>query len=579
MANRLGMTAQHVIISHGYISEKTFYRSLARSLGLPFTLNQCDLIANADCRGILSSGVAELRISGENKAFLIAPTGAGIFALIQDLGGVKQKKPENLILTTPSNLLACVRSVVGRRTIVETTGRIQKVAPLFSASNIPRLQFVAIFMIILIASLATSFFAPVWWQITMIGLTIYPFMPSLALKIYIFISGYKSERLAPKPLRDHELPTYSILVPLYREANIVSQLVKAILELDYPKAKLDVKFLLEEDDVETISAVRQKATQSIFDIIICPEGQPRTKPRALNFGLHFAKGDYVVVYDAEDFPEPKQLRLAAAYFAEGNSKLGCLQAKLAIDNVSDSWLTRMFALEYARLFDVTIPGMAFAGLPIPLGGTSNHFRRETLEKVLAWDAWNVTEDADLGLRLARYGYHIDYLPSSTIEEAPNTFKGWFDQRTRWMKGWMQTALVHCRSPKKLVSEVGVKEAILVFLIGTNAILSSLFHPLLLILGSSIFFGFRIDASQLNSGFIIIATFFALSSLICLAMLVEGARRRCLQLKLTDIPQFLLYSLLVMAASWRALFELVSAASFWRKTAHGLTKTRRTRSKS
>ena len=246
-------------------------------------------------------------------------------------------------------------------------------------------------------------------------------------------------------LADDELPSYTVVVALYRETSVVEELVKAIDALDYPKGKLDIKLVVEQRDVETLGRIVDLRLPARYEVVVAPLGKPQTKPRALNIALSTARGELVVVYDAEDTPAPDQLRLAASRFA-ADKDLDCLQARLAIRNHSESWLSKLFAIEYAVLFDVVNPGLCALNLPIPLGGSSNHFRLRSLVGVGAWDEWNVTEDADLGVRLARFGYRVKALDSDTWEEAPYEFGNWFRQRVRWQKGWMQTLIVHSRRP-------------------------------------------------------------------------------------------------------------------------------------
>jgi cellulose synthase/poly-beta-1,6-N-acetylglucosamine synthase-like glycosyltransferase len=200
---------------------------------------------------------------------------------------------------------------------------------------------------------------------------------------------------------------------------------------------LDIKFVLEADDHETRRAIDRLRLGTPFETRIAPAGGPRTKPKALNAALPFVRGSFVAVYDAEDRPEPDQLRMALEAFAANGERLACVQAQLTIDNTADSWLTRVFTAEYAGLFDVFLPGLAAWRLPLPLGGSSNHFRRAVLLQIGAWDPYNVTEDADLGMRLARLGYFTGMIRSTTYEEAPARFHPWLRQRTRWFKGWMR----------------------------------------------------------------------------------------------------------------------------------------------
>ncbi len=242
----------------------------------------------------------------------------------------------------------------------------------------------------------------------------------------------RTRPLRVEPVSDPRLPRYSVLVPIYREAAVVSDLVDHLSRLDYPKTKLEILLIVEADDSKTRAAIARAAPPPYFDVVVVPPGGPRTKPKALTYALAFARGDYVVVFDAEDRPELDQLRRAAAAFRE-RPELGCVQARLLPDN-EGSWLARMFTVEYAANFEVLLPALADWGVPLPLGGTSNHFPRAVLEKVGAWDPFNVTEDADLGIRLARFGYPCATIQSHTFEEAPVTFRQWLPQRRRWIKG-------------------------------------------------------------------------------------------------------------------------------------------------
>jgi len=193
-------------------------------------------------------------------------------------------------------------------------------------------------------------------------------------------------------------------------------------------------------------------------IIVVPDGQPRTKPKACNVGLRFAHGEFLVIYDAEDRPAPDQLRRAVAAFRAAPPEMVCLQARLSYWNVDENALTRFFTLEYAHWFDLMLDGLAALRLPIPLGGTSNHFRVQPLRMVGAWDPHNVTEDADLGLRVAAQGMTVSTLASTTLEEACCRPWPWIKQRTRWIKGYMQTALVHTRHPIRFVRAAGLHAA-------------------------------------------------------------------------------------------------------------------------
>ncbi len=242
----------------------------------------------------------------------------------------------------------------------------------------------------------------------------------------------------PVAISDDALPVYSVVAALYREAASVDGLLRAIERLDYPAEKLDVIVALEADDRETRAAIAARGSRIPISVITVPASGPRTKPKALNVALSFVRGSFTVIYDAEDRPEPDQLRRALQAFRTSGDKLACVQARLCIDNTADSWLARLFTAEYAGQFDAFLPGLAVGHLPLPLGGSSNHFHTATLRAVGAWDPYNVTEDADIGMRLARFGYRAAMIASTTYEEAPAQLGPWLRQRTRWFKGWMRT---------------------------------------------------------------------------------------------------------------------------------------------
>ncbi len=283
--------------------------------------------------------------------------------------------------------------------------------------------------------------APSWGGNAAAGILVVPFLCIVLIRLAaLWHLAWPRQVIAPSftASADQDLPGYSVLIPLYDEAAVAPALVAAMTALDYPEAKLQILFVTEEDDDATRQALVTAALSPQMTILTVPAGTPRTKPRALNYALHFATGGIVAVYDAEDIPELDQLRRAAAAFAAGSANLACVQARLNIYNPGESALTRQFTLEYAALFDAMLPALDRLGLPLPLGGTSNHFRRDHLVAVGAWDPFNVTEDADLGFRLARLGQRVEMLNSTTWEEAPATCSAWLGQRTRWLKGWMKT---------------------------------------------------------------------------------------------------------------------------------------------
>src|SRR5262249_27281022 len=255
--------------------------------------------------------------------------------------------------------------------------------------------------------------------------------------------------VAARELSEEELPVYTVLVPMYREARMLPMLAQALRNLDYPLGKLDIKLVLEADDHETIEVARTLGLEGVFDVIRVPPSLPKTKPKACNYALRFARGEYLVIYDAEDRPEPDQLRKVVATFARSSENTACLQCRLNYYNANENWLTRMFTLDYSLWFDQVLPGLERLNVPIPLGGTSNHFKIKVLRDLCAWDPFNVTEDADLGIRLTQKGYRVGIVDSTTFEEAAHQTGNWIRQRSRWIKGYMQTFLVHMRKPLHL----------------------------------------------------------------------------------------------------------------------------------
>ena len=397
------------------------------------------------------------------------------------------------------------------------------------------------------------------------------FLVGILFRLFVLAVGV-SGSTAPKDaeIADRLLPTYSVLVPLRDEAEMVPDLVAALAALEYPAAKREILFLIEPDDPSTRAALVAQRLPPGFRIVDLPPGEPRTKPRALNVGLLVASGDLVTIYDAEDRPEPDQLRRAATRFSDAPETLACLQARLAIANGAAGLLPRLFAIEYAGLFDVFNVGLARLRLPIALGGTSNHFRAKALRAVGGWDAWNVTEDADLGLRLARFGYATAVLASTTFEEAPERLGLWLRQRRRWTKGWMQTLIVLARDLPDVVRDLGPKHALVVALLLTNLVTGPLLTPffLALVVWRAVAQGLAtphgdvaiLEATQA-------ATVIGIGALGTLWQAWLGARRRRLSCWGT-LAAVLPYQLLIAAAAWFGLYDLVRRPHHWHKTPHG-----------
>jgi cellulose synthase/poly-beta-1,6-N-acetylglucosamine synthase-like glycosyltransferase len=355
---------------------------------------------------------------------------------------------------------------------------------------------------------------------------------------------------------------------LFRETSILRQTIAGLKSLNYPADKLDVKIIVEQDDFDTREMVQRMVPGTGFDIITVPRGKPQTKPRALNHALMFARGDLVTIYDAEDIPQPMQLRLAAQSFRDGDAKLACLQARLSFYNSNENWLTRQFTLEYASLFDLMLPMLARFSLPLPLGGTSNHFKLDVLRHVGGWDAWNVTEDADLGLRLSRMGFRSEVLVSTTFEEANCQTRNWLSQRARWLKGWMQTWLVHMRNPLRTWQELGTASFVISQLLMAGMIGSALFHPMF---AAVLVYDLTWSTHPPDPLYQYAAILFLLFGY--LAVMTAGARALYLRRMYPLFPSILsmpVYWLLISFGGWLALWQLITAPFHWNKTSHGIS---------
>lgn len=376
-----------------------------------------------------------------------------------------------------------------------------------------------------------------------------------------------------KKLDGQKLPIYSILCPLYKEAKILRQFLNAIAKIDWPKDKLDVLLLLEEDDKETIEKIALLSLPSYVKTIIVPDSQPKTKPKACNYGLSRAVGKYLVIYDAEDIPDPLQLKKAYLSFQTLPPKIACLQAKLNYYNPNQNLLTRLFAAEYSLWFDLTLTGLQSLNTSIPLGGTSNHFRTGTLRKLHGWDPFNVTEDADLGIRLFKKGYKTAIIDSTTLEEATSVLKNWFRQRSRWIKGYLQTYLVHTRDFAGFARSNGWKHALIFQLTIGGKLLFLLVNPLLWI-ATIVYFVFYKFASPVIEliyypplSYIAVFSWIFGNFLFLYFYMIACAKRN--QWDLVKYVFFVpLYWLMMSYAGGVALYQLIFKPHYWEKTVHG-----------
>lgn len=400
-----------------------------------------------------------------------------------------------------------------------------------------------------------------------ITLHFYYFLRTI-LYYYLWINSFSVIKKKYKNIID--LPIYTILCPLYKEKHLVRQLIGNLSKLDYELNKLQIIILLENNDEDVIHEaclVEQEFMNLWIEIVICPEpekNQTRTKPRALNFALPHILGEYCVVYDAEDEPEIDQLKKAVYDFRTTNH--ACLQACLNYRNFEENWIARMFSTEYSTWFDALIPGLAYDNMPIPLGGTSNHFRTSIINELKGWNAKNVTEDCEIGLQLSLKGYTVGHLDSTTWEEACHRFWPWIKQRTRWIKGYMYTWLHTSAKPKDIKSFISWH----LFVLGTPLV--TLINPILWLITLYGVFGGDISLffpTEFSSKLGLYCLFFGNIIYIGIAMISSLKRGRKLNaiLSLT----FPVYWLMMSVSAYRALWQMITVPSVWEKTEHGISK--------
>ncbi len=499
------------------------------------------------------------------------------------------KKPIEQVLMTEAEGLRFWEQAYRRREITDSVFALYDEQPENSAIETftsPQLIVLLVIVILLLLALTVN------WYITLLTLVIIfqvTYLLMAIAKFWIVIKGARHNaqlRFTPEKVAavdESQLPVYTLLIPVYKEKEVVQHLIERIKRLDYPKYKLDVRILLEENDNETIDLVRSLRLPSYFSSIVVPASKPQTKPKACNYGLLQAKGEYVVIYDAEDRPEPDQLKKAYLAFQQLPDEYVCVQAKLNYFNSQQNLLTRLFTQEYSMWFELLLVGIMQMDVPIPLGGTSNHFKMSFLKRVGGWDPFNVTEDADLGIRLYKHRYKTAILDSRTWEEANSNVSNWIRQRSRWIKGYMQTFFVHMRNPVKFYRQVGFRGLLgyLAMILGT---------PLLPLL-NPIFWGLMVVWVVLHPPWV--QTFFpgpiyyiaviqlVLGNFIFIYMNMVGTYyviRDCALKKDQPFSYGLIrsglmtpfYWVLMSVAAYKALFQLIAKPHYWEKTHHGLT---------
>jgi glycosyltransferase XagB len=572
-----------ILASLGYINRLELYEGLARHLALPFE-NDIGLI-----REEIDKKTAILLTHEEmvlyqtvpfsfknNKLILLTsePDNQPVLELLRQRSGATRI---NQVVVTDLDIMNLSEELY-RESILDTSisGLLHR-NPVESAYKVltPTQVITAAVMVCLMAT---------WYYFsrdTFILILLYSVQLFYAAPIlFKFVMAIYGKLKQPGPdtaelnrqYNERDLPVYTILIAAYKEKEVIGNLIRSIKKLDYPEDKLDIILLMEENDDETLAAAKAEKPPANWRFLVLPDSLPRTKPKALNYGLNFAKGEFLTIFDAEDIPEPDQLKKAVAAFRTHPDNYICFQAALNYFNKNENFLTKMFTLEYSSWFDCLLPGLFRAGLPIPLGGTSNHFDVQKLRKIGAWDPFNVTEDADLGIRASVEGYKVGVIDSTTYEEANSRLSNWIRQRSRWVKGYMLTFLVYNRNPFHSLKALGLKRwAGYTLLIGGTPA-NFLLSPIMWIAGSVAFF---LDTS---------AFFHIPPSLLWLASanLIGGNIIVIFIAMIGAIPRKN-YNLIIMAvlspvywmlqsfAAYKGLWQLLTKPHYWEKTTHGITK--------
>jgi len=569
-----------VALSYGYISRKNYARSMNNAgyehseiRELPFdekVLKEIDL-------NFAQAQLAVPLAIKKNKVVTVMADPSNQLAI--DFIRMTYNKEPEIIFAEDLEITWLSHKLLGDGHVKSAVFELLNTDPDSSAlTTFTTPQLISIFLVmgLLAVGLVTHFRDVMIW--INIVLSVF-FLVAIIFKLFLSLVGSKFELYQAvthhelRHIHDADLPIYTILLPVYKEDKLIKKLIWNLQSLDYPREKLDVKLLIEEDDDKTLNAVRELDFPAVFEVIVVPFHQPKTKPKACNYGLHFARGKYLTIYDAEDIPDSDQLKKVVTLFKKLPENYICVQSALNYFNRNENFLTRMFTLEYSFWFDYMLPGLDTLDIPIPLGGTSNHFKIEALLELGAWDPFNVTEDADLGVRAYAKGYKIAIVNSTTYEEANNDTFNWIRQRSRWIKGYMQTYLVHMRNPIKLIKKIGWRGFLgFNFFVGATP-LTFLVYPILLVVFLA-YVVFSISYIKLLFPdwvlFISIFNLMVGNILMIYVNMIAVFKRRFYELILFAIANPI-YWLLHSVAAYKGLYQLVVKPFYWEKTNHGLSK--------
>jgi len=578
LQEKTGSRIGDIVISQGNANFRSLYEAIAESKSLPFvdllqTPPDPSLLSESQIGAYLKWRVIPWRKENGVVTIAVCELNEDTIAWIRKNFG----DDVQLAMTSPLDIRRAVEYVFSKQLEKRSRLWLWSRRPNSSARVTLQPRQQQLFTGLAIACLAMSAFVPVHAALVFIIICHLAYSATMLFKCIVFAAGTaengnrQSAHLPDMP--DHTLPIYTVLVPMYKEAESVEGMLGALAKLDYPPSKLDIKLVLESDDQETLAAALKQKPAYHFEIIRVPPSEPRTKPKACNYALRFARGEYVTIFDADDRSEPQQLKKAVHAFRTLPQDVICLQARLNYYNANDNLLTRFFSLEYTILFHFMLYGLDRLDIPIPLGGTSNHIALVRLKEIGEWDPYNVTEDADLGIRLASQGFKTRMLDSYTMEEAPNRIIPWTKQRTRWIKGYMQTWLVHMRTPGALYRSLG-KRGFIGFqcFIGLSCF-SFLTAPVVWVM-SLLWIGDIVAIHQVHFPVWLVgltAANLAFNLLIhwYLSAYCALLYRKYRGSMLVAAALYPFYLILHSIASWRAMWQLFVVPHLWEKTAHGL----------
>ena len=562
------------LLAIGALTEEELYAALSVQSDLPFvdlraTPSNLLLLERSDVDFYLEHQCVPWRTTSDQEIWVAADVSAARAALSR-----RQQSAIMIYQTAPKWIAKTVCARFEDHLTARACLQFDRNTPALSARTLfPfSMRLKAYFFMFVIGLLL--FFFPSRVEIIVLSVIGLIYSGLAGLRIFSIVAGLhrtpKQATMASQPpLSEAELPSFTVMLPLLREGGVLPDLVDALKRLDYPAAKLDIKFLIERTDTETRKVADQLVLPPHFEVVLVPASLPLTKPKACNYALPFARGEYLVIYDAEDLPEAGQLREAAEAFHRTDENIACFQAPLNFYNWRENWLTRQFTLEYTSLFDLLLPALHRLRLPLPLGGTSTHFRTKVLRKVGAWDPFNVTEDADLGYRLAAAGYQTGVLGSTTNEEANCETGNWVRQRSRWLKGWMQTYIVHMRNPRRLWRQLGPAGFCSFQLVIGGFVLCALLHPwvYVLLIGQFVLSDAPLGLPHLSIHVLVFVAGYASTILAAMA----GAANRGYFRLLFSALGMPAYWLLISCGAYMGLFQLFTKPHYWEKTQHALSR--------